>query len=207
MKPKPRIAVLVSGNGSNLQAIIDQATRADFPAKIALVISNNEKAYALERAKRAHIPAVCLSHSGFSSREDHEIRMLEEIEKHQCHFVVLAGFMRLLSPLFVRKFPSRLINLHPSLLPAFKGAHAIEEAWNYGTRVTGVTVHFVDEQMDTGPIILQEVVAITPNLSLKELKDKIHQVEHHLLPAAIELLVTEKLEIVDRKVLIKTGEL
>jgi len=190
-----KIVVFVSGNGTNLQAIIDAISRGQIGAEAALVVCNNENAYALKRAEKAGVETFVLNHKGFKSREDYDKVIIEELEKKNIELVVLAGFMRLLSSHFVRKYRNRIINIHPSLLPAFKGTHGIKDAFESGARVTGVTVHFVDEELDHGPIILQEEVKIDANDTLKSLEDKIHKVEHRLYPKAIKLFVEGKLKI------------
>jgi len=190
-----KIVVFVSGNGTNLQAIIDAISRGQIGAEAALVVCNNENAYALKRAEKAGVETFVLNHKGFKSREDYDKVIIEELEKKNIELVVLAGFMRLLSSHFVRKYRNRIINIHPSLLPAFKGTHGIKDAFESGARVTGVTVHFVDEELDHGPIILQEEVKIDANDTLESLEDKIHKVEHRLYPKAIKLFVEGKLKI------------
>ena len=150
------IAVFVSGNGTNLQAVIDEVKTGRVNAKIALVVSDNDKAYALERAKKAGIETFVLKPKEFGkSREEYDKRIIEELEKRNVGLVVLAGFMRLVSGYFVKKYKNKIINIHPALLPSFKGTHGIKDALDYGVKVTGVTVHFVDEELDHGPIIMQ----------------------------------------------------
>lgn len=194
------IAVFVSGNGTNLEAVIDAISRGEIKAKIALVVSDNKDAYALVRAKKANIETFVLSPKDFKSREDYDKEIIKELEKRSVRLVVLAGFMRLLSPYFVRQYKNKIMNIHPALLPSFKGTHGIKDAFECGMEMTGVTVHFVDEELDHGPIILQETVSIDGNDTLETLEEKIHKVEHRLYPKAIGLFVEGKLKIEGRKV-------
>ena len=187
------IAVFVSGNGTNLQSIIDSAKRGDIKGKIALVISNNNDAYALTRAKQAGIETFILDHKGFGSREEYDTAISKELEKRDIGLIALAGFMRLLSPHFVKKYKGKILNIHPSILPDFKGTHGIKDAFEAGVAKTGVTVHFVDEELDHGPVILQETVAIEKGDTLDTLEEKIHKIEHRLYPKAIQMFVEGKL--------------
>jgi phosphoribosylglycinamide formyltransferase-1 len=170
------IGVLVSGGGTNLQALID----AGLP--LSAVASNRRDAYALTRARTAGIPVASFSLDCQPLREERDLVMATWLESHGVEFVVLAGYMHLLTPPFLRRFPGRIVNVHPSLLPAFPGAHPIEDALAAGVETTGVSVHFVDEGVDTGPIIAQEPVAIAPRETLLE---RVHAVEHRLLPRVV----------------------
>ena len=194
------IAGFVSGNGTNLQAIIDALSRGRIKAKIALVVSNKKDAYALARAKKAGIETFVLNHKKFKVREKYDKRIIEELKKRDVELIVLAGFMRLLSSYFVRQYRNRIMNIHPSLLPLFKGTHGIRDAFQAGVLETGVTVHFVDEELDRGPIILQEKVKIDKNNTLETLEKKIHKLEHKLYPEAVRLFVEGKLSIEKGKV-------
>ena len=187
------IAVFVSGSGTNLQAIIDAISRGEIKAKIAFIISDNKDAYALTRAKNAGIETFVLSPKGFKTREDYDKEIIKELQKRDVELVVLAGFMRLVSPHFVKIYKNRVMNIHPALLPSFKGTHGIKDAFEYGVKTTGVTVHFVDAELDHGPIILQKCVAIEENDTLESLEEKIHKVEHKLYPEAIRLFAEGKL--------------
>ena len=171
------IGVLVSGNGSNLQALID----AGLP--ITAVAANRKDAYALIRAREAGIPAATFGLDCHASREERDLMMATWLEEHEVELIVLAGYMHLLTPPFLRRFPDRIVNVHPSLLPAFPGAHAIADAIAAGVETTGVTVHLVDEGLDTGPVIRQEAVPVEPRETLEE---RIHAVEHRLLPQVVE---------------------
>jgi len=199
MTKRCRLGVLVSGNGSNLQAILDACGAKDFPAQVQLVISNKAEAFALERARKKGVAASVVSHRDFPSRESFEDRLIAALEDAKVDLVILAGFMRVLSPRFVRHFAGRILNVHPALLPSFPGTHAIEQAWNYGVRVTGVTVHVVDEGTDTGPIILQEPVVLDAKETLESLEEKIHSVEHRLFPEAIRLFAEGRLKFEGRR--------
>jgi phosphoribosylglycinamide formyltransferase-1 len=174
------IGVLVSGNGSNLQALID----ARLP--LAAVASNRRDAYALTRARHANIPLAVFSLDCHPDRAERDLLMAHWLESHDVDLVVLAGYMHLLTEPFLRRFPGRIVNVHPSLLPAFPGAHAIEAALAAGVETTGVTVHFVDEGVDTGPVIAQEPIAVAPRETLEE---RIHMLEHRLLPAVVHDLL------------------
>lgn len=202
MKEKNRLGVLVSGSGTNLQAILDATDKPDYPAEVALVISNIPNALALDRATKKNIPTVLVPHEKYPSREDFENEMIQHLDRIGVHLVVLAGFMRVLSPLFIRHYRNRILNIHPALLPAFPGTHAIQQAWDYGVKVTGVTVHFVNEGTDTGPIILQKELPFQEGEDLKKLEERIHTIEHQLYPEAIRLFCERKLEIKGRKVFI-----
>ncbi len=183
-----RLGVLVSGSGSNLQSIIDRLHLGPANIEVALVISDNSKAYGLTRAAETGIPTAVFPLADFRERAEHDRAVAEELKRYEVDLVVLAGYMMLVTPALLDCFPYRVINLHPALLPAFPGATPIEDTLNYGARVTGVTVHFVDEDTDTGPIILQEAVEIKYNDTVESLRGRIHEVEHRILPRAIELI-------------------
>lgn len=187
-----RVAVLISGNGSNLQALIDAAKAPGYPAQIALVISNNPDAYGLERAKAANIPARVISHKNYSTREGFDDGMQAVLSEHQIDLVCLAGFMRLLSASFVKRWQGKLLNIHPSLLPAFKGAHAVRDALAAGVSESGCTVHHVIEAVDAGEIILQERVPVLPGDTEATLHQRIHAAEHRIYPEALKLVTQSK---------------
>lgn len=186
---KRRVAVLISGNGSNLQALINASIKPDYPAEIALVISNKADAYGLKRAENASIPTIIINHKDFETRELFDARMHEALLTFDIEIVCLAGFMRLLSPDFVQKWHGRMLNIHPSLLPAYKGVDAIGQAFDAKEKATGVTVHYVTEEMDAGEIILQEEVEIFPNDTKETLAERIHKVEHRLYPEALHKIL------------------
>jgi phosphoribosylglycinamide formyltransferase-1 len=201
MNTKTRLAVFVSGSGSNLQAIIDAKIST---VEIALVFSNNPNAYALERIKKYGIASLVIDHTGYSSREDYEKEILRSMETYNIDLIALAGFMRILSPYFVSRFKNRIMNLHPALLPAFAGVNSVRQALEYGVKYTGCTVHFVDEGVDTGPIILQSVVPIFENDTEDSLLERIHEEEHRIYPEAIRLFSEGKLRIKGRRVSIES---
>ena len=195
-----KIAVFVSGNGSNLQALIDAQDLSG--GEIVLVVSDKPQARALERAEKAGIKTFILEAEGFDSREEYDEAIIEQLDKEGIEFIVLAGFMRILSEGFVDKYYGKIVNIHPSLLPAFKGTHGIKDAFEAGDSITGVTVHFVNSELDDGPIILQEEVDIEKEDTLESLEEKIHVVEHKLYPKAVRLFVGGKIKLVGRKVII-----
>lgn len=186
---RKRTAVLISGNGSNLQALIDAARAADYPAEIALVISNKITAYGLTRAKEANIPSVTIDHKTFPDRESFDRAMHAELTAHHIDIVCLAGFMRLLSDWFVHQWQGRMLNIHPSLLPLFKGAHAVRDALAAGAQKSGCTVHIVTPELDSGPTLLQAEVPVLPNDTEASLHQRIHEAEHALYPAALKEFV------------------
>jgi phosphoribosylglycinamide formyltransferase-1 len=197
------IAVLCSGSGTNLQAIIDQVKRGYIPARIAVVVSDNREAYALERAKAAGIEAIFVDPDAYKSREDFDRAIVKELKKRDIDLVALAGFMRILSPYFIKEYRHKILNIHPALLPAFKGVHGIKDALTYGVNVTGPTVHFVEEELDSGAIILQSPIEIAREDTEESLLKRVHAEEHKIYPKAIKLFVEGKLKLEGRKVHIK----
>lgn len=175
---KLKTAILISGSGTNLQALIDACKDADYPAEIVLVLSNKADAYGLARAKKAGIPTKIISHKDFSSREDFDKKMHEEIIASGAEFVCMAGFMRLLSGWFVEQWFDKLINIHPSLLPDFKGINAQKQALDAGVKLAGCTVHYVREEMDSGPVIVQKQVPVLPDDNVETLSARILEAEH-----------------------------
>jgi phosphoribosylglycinamide formyltransferase-1 len=194
------IAVLCSGNGTNLQAIIDAVRSGYIPARIALVVSDNKDAYALTRARDAGIETLILDKKDFRTREEFDREIVKHMRAKKVELVVLAGFMRLVSAYFVREFKNRIMNIHPALLPAFKGTHGIKDALDYGVKVTGPTVHFVDEELDHGPIILQRSVEIRDGDTEETLLERVHEEEHRIYPEAVKLFAEGKLKIEGRRV-------
>lgn len=199
MSHKTKIAVLVSGSGTNLQAIIDSSIES---CEIALVISNKHDAYALKRAEIACITSQVIDHKQYENREKFEEKLIECIDGTGVELIVLAGFMRVLTPLFVRHYKNRILNIHPALLPSFPGVNAAKQAFDYGVKYTGCTVHFVDDGVDTGPIVLQSIVSIEQNDTLDTLLEKIHAEEHKIFPQAVRLFCEGKLKIEGRKVVV-----
>jgi phosphoribosylglycinamide formyltransferase-1 len=179
------LGVLVSGNGTNLQAILDACAEGSLAARVACVISNRTDAMALERASRASVPALAIRHQTFENREAFDRALISALREHGAEWVVLAGFMRVLTPEFLRAFPGRIVNIHPSLLPAFPGVNSQRQAFEHGVKVTGCTVHFVDEGLDSGPIIAQRAVDVLPGDDLAALTERIHAAEHELLVSVL----------------------
>jgi len=194
------LGVLASGRGSNLQAILDACARPDFPAAVALVISDRERAPALDRARAAGVEALWLNPKDFGDREAYDGALVRELQARGVGLVCQAGWMRILSPVYIRAFRGRAINIHPSLLPAFPGLHAQRQAVEHGVKVAGATVHFTDEGVDTGPIIVQAAVPVEPGDSEDTLAARILSVEHRIYPEAIRLFAEGRLRIVGRKV-------
>ena len=195
-----KIGVLVSGRGSNLQAIIDRIADGYLPLEIAVVISDFDDAYALERAKNAGIPTIAVVRKKCSGKEEFEAKIIAALEAAGCELVVLAGFMRILSADFVNHFEHRIINIHPAILPSFPGLHGQKQANDYGVKVAGCTVHFVDAGTDSGPIILQKVVPAYFEDDEDTLAARILVEEHKAMPEALKLWAEDKLEIIGRKV-------
>jgi phosphoribosylglycinamide formyltransferase-1 len=194
------VGVLISGRGTNLQALIDAQREQRLGGQIALVISNVEGAPGLERARQAGITALVRDHRG-RPREAFDSELVEELRAHGCDLVCLAGYMRLLSPLFISAFPSRVLNVHPALLPAFPGLEAQRQAWEYGVKVSGATVHIVDEGLDSGPIVLQEAVPVRDGETAESLAARILEVEHRLYPRAVRLMLSGRYRIEGRRVI------
>ena len=190
--PDAKLAVLISGRGSNLQSLIDACAAPDFPAEIALVISNRPKAAGLDRATKAGIPQTVIDHKDFQSREDFDKALDDALRMAKVDYVCLAGFMRMLTPEFVNDWRGRLVNIHPSLLPAFKGLHVHERMIDAGVKLAGCTVHFVSAEVDSGPIIGQAAVPVLPEDTAETLAARILEQEHKLYPACIRLLAETK---------------
>jgi phosphoribosylglycinamide formyltransferase-1 len=191
-----KVGVLISGRGSNLMAILAAVQSGSLDAEISVVVSNRAQAGGLDKAAAAGIPTEVLSHGDFSDREAFEAALADVLSGYGVEVVVLAGFMRLLGPSFLSRFEHRVLNIHPSLLPAFPGLNAHEQALAYGTRVSGCTVHFVDEGTDSGPIIDQVVVPVLPDDSVDDLSARILVQEHRVLPRALGWLLTGRLELI-----------
>lgn len=188
-QPGRRIGVLVSGRGSNLQAIIDAVAAGRLSATIAVVLSNKADAGGLERAARAGIETAVLEHTAYPSREAYDAALVSELRQRDIDLVCLAGFMRLLSPVFIEAFPNRILNIHPSLLPAFPGLHAQTQAWEHGTKVAGATVHIVTPELDAGPIVLQATVPVEEDDTADSLAARILIEEHRIYPEAIGIVL------------------
>ncbi len=187
-------AVFVSGNGTNLQAIIDAVNQGRIRGKLGLVVSNNPQAFALKRAQKAKIKAVIINPKDFLDKQCFEEAVYGCLRKEKIDFIVLAGFMRILSPFLIKKYRHKILNVHPSLLPAFPGAHAIKDAFESKVKQTGVTIHFVEVNVDSGPIILQEPLTVSPADTLVTLEAKIHKIEHRIYPKAIDAFIRGRIK-------------
>ncbi len=201
-----RIAVLASGRGSNFQAIIDAIQDGKIPARCVALITDNPKAYAVERAGIAHIPARIIDYATFPTREIYERALLSTMQEVDADLYVLAGYMRIVGAGIVHAFPGKMMNIHPALLPSFTGLHAQRQAVNYGVKVSGCTVHFVDESLDGGPVILQRCVAVQEGDDEDSLSDRILQHEHECFPEAIRLFCEDRLVIVGRQVIVRSPD-
>jgi phosphoribosylglycinamide formyltransferase-1 len=197
------IGVLISGGGTNLQSIIDAVETRKLDAKIQLVLSNKADAFGLERARKHGIATEVLDHKAFAGREAYDQAVVDLLRARGVELVVLAGFMRLLSPVFVKAYSNRIMNIHPALLPAFPGLHVQKKAVEHGVRFAGCTVHFVNEECDEGPIIIQAVVPVFPGDTEDTLAARILQQEHRIYPRAIQLYAEGRLAVVGRKVLVE----
>jgi len=198
-----RIGVLVSGRGSNLQALLDAESCGELSGQIVVVICNKSQAFALERARKAGVPTVLVTKSEFPNREDFDEQVAEVLRSYKVDLVVLAGFMRMLTEQFISAFQNKIINVHPSLLPAFKGVKAQWQAIEYGARVSGCSTHFVTFEMDSGPIILQKAVPIFPEDTGETLAERILPEEHRILVKSVRHYCEDKLRIDGRQVIIR----
>ena len=194
------IAVFCSGNGTNLQAIIDAQKKGHITADLKLVVSDAPDCYALQRAKNAGIKTLVVERKDFKSKKEFEEEILKNLRKEKIGLIALAGYMWLLSSNFIKEYENKILNIHPALLPSFKGAHGIKDAFLYGVKVTGVTVHFVTSEMDAGPIILQVPVIVMEDDTEETLSEAIHREEHKIYPRAIQLFVEGRLKIEGRRV-------
>ncbi len=196
-----RLGVLISGRGSNLQAIIDATREGRLNATIAVVLSNRADAGGLDRARKAGIEAVHLDHQAYPSRDAYDLELVAAIRSRDVRLVCLAGFMRLLGPTFVDAFPDAILNIHPSLLPAFPGLDAQHQAWEHGVKVSGATVHLVTKELDAGPIVLQSTVEVREDDTAQTLAARILVEEHKLYPEAIQLVLDGRIRVEGRRVL------
>lgn len=199
------IAVFCSGQGTNLQAIIDAVKCRQIKANLSLVVCDNPKAYAIQRAKKAHVEVALVDPREFPTRKKLEGEIIRHLKRKKIGLIALAGFMRVLSPQFVREYKNRILNIHPALLPSFRGAHAIKDALSYGVKITGPTVHFVTEAVDSGPIILQAACPVKDRDTEENLLARVHKLEHKIYPKAIELFAEGRTKVVGRKVKILLG--
>lgn len=187
-----RIAIFASGSGTNFQAIVDAVKKGDIQAEVALLVCDRPQAKVIERAMREHVPIFVFNPKQYETKQQFEREILQQLQQKEIDLVVLAGYMRLIGPTLLQAHQNRIVNIHPSLLPAFPGKDAIGQAYRYGVKVTGVTVHYVDEGMDTGPIIAQRALYIDDGEPLESVERRIHEIEHVLYPQVIQQLLTEK---------------
>jgi len=196
-----KLAVFVSGSGTNLENLADRIQKGELRnCKIELVVSDNPRALALKRIQRFNLESKVFERKSFNSKAEFEAVIVGSLKEKRIDYVVLAGFMRILSPDFIKAYRWRVVNIHPALLPEFPGAHAIQDAWSAQAKETGATVHFVDEGVDTGAVILQKKVMVDTGETLESLERKVHTVEYEIYPQAIQWLVDEKLKVVNGKV-------
>lgn len=200
---KAILGVLCSGRGTNLQSIMAAVASGQIPAEIGIVLTDKPEAKALDRAEKAGLAHVCVDRRQCASKQEFEEKLVKALQEAGVTLVILAGFMRILSPYFVQKFKGRILNIHPSLLPSFGGAHAHRDVLAYGVKVSGCTIHFVDEGMDSGPIILQDTVPVLDDDTEDTLAARVLEKEHVLYPRAIELYLKDKLQIEGRQVKIR----
>lgn len=194
------VAVLISGRGSNFLALHEAMERGEVPAKIVLVISNNADAAGLEKARALRLPTLCIPHRLDPSREAHEAKLMRELDSAKVEWICLAGYMRLLGAAFINRYPQRILNIHPSLLPAFPGLDAQQQAIDHGVKVSGCTVHLVDEQLDHGPIVLQRSVGLRSGDNAGSLSSRILREEHRAYPRALGRLLTEPWKVEGRRI-------
>jgi len=197
------VGVLASGRGTNLQAIIEAIKEGKIEGRISIVISDNRDAFALKRAKQNNIETEYISFKSFKNREDYDKEIIKILEEKKIDLVVLAGYMRILSSYFIKIYKNRIMNIHPALLPSFPGLHAQRQAVEYGVKISGCTVHFVEEGVDSGPVILQKAVEVKDDDTEESLAERILKEEHQIYPRAIQLFCQGRLIIKDRKVFIK----
>lgn len=202
MNSPGKIAVLISGRGSNMRSIVEACKREFINAKVTLVLSNRAEAPGLEFARSENIESVVLPHKAFPVREDYDRQVVDILHQKQVDLICLAGFMRLLSSVFVTAFPNRIMNIHPALLPSFPGLHAQRQAVEYGVKVTGCTVHFVDEGLDSGPIILQKTLEVKPDDTEETLSERLLPLEHAAYVEAVKLFFENRVHVENRKVVI-----
>lgn len=200
MSKKIKLGILISGRGSNLQSIIDASKKGMIDAEIAIVISDKNDAYGLVRAKENDISTLFLSPKDYRNREDFDKKVVEELNKYKVDLVLLAGFMRIVTSVLIEPFKNRIMNIHPALLPSFPGLDAQKQALEYGVRFSGCTVHFVEEGMDEGPIIIQAVVPVMDSDAVDSLSERILKYEHKIYPIAVQLFAEGRLKVEGRKV-------
>ena len=192
---KLKIGVLISGSGTNLQSFIDEIAAGNLDAEIALVVSSRPNAYGIQRAQAANIPVLVMSKDEYANPEAADAKIVSALQQAGAQYVFMAGYMRMVTPVMLNAFPNRVVNLHPALLPSFKGAHGIQEAFDAGVKYTGVTVHFANAEYDKGPIIAQEPVVVLEDDTVDTLEARIHEVEHRLYPATAQLIAQGRVSV------------
>ena len=200
MSAKKNIAILASGNGTNFQALAKAIKKQKLKARIKLLVTDKRNSFVRIRAKNLDIKDVFVNPKEFKSDLEFDKSIVKILKKEKIDLVILAGYMKIISPFFVKSFSNKILNIHPAILPAFKGTRSISRAFKYGCKVTGVTVHFIDEKVDHGPIILQETVEIKKGMSREKLEKKIHKLEHKLYPQALKLILDKKVKVSGRDV-------
>ena len=200
MSAKKNIAILASGNGTNFQALAKAIKKQKLKARIKLLVTDKRNSFVRKRAKNLDIKDVFVNPKEFKSDLEFDKSIVKILKKEKIDLVILAGYMKIISPFFVKSFSNKILNIHPAILPAFKGTRSISRAFKYACKVTGVTVHFIDEKVDHGPIILQETVEIKKGMSREKLEKKIHKLEHKLYPQALKLILDKKVKVSGRDV-------
>ncbi len=200
MTDKLKIGVLLSGSGTNLQAIIDAVAQEELPVEIVHVLSSRPDAYGIERARTAGIPVTVFDRTVYEDREAADGRIAAIMAEAGAEYLVMAGYMRKLTPVVLDAFPDRVLNLHPALLPSFKGAHAIQDAWDAGVKVTGVTVHLANEDYDKGPIVAQRAVSVLPGDDIDALEARIHEVEHEIYPTVLRAIAEGRMTMDEQRI-------
>ena len=197
---KKNIAVLASGNGTNFQALVKAIAKQKIKAKVKVLITDKKNSFVRERARNLVIEDVFIDPRKFKSDLAFDKKIIEILKKEKIDLVILAGYMKIISPFFIKNFNNKIVNIHPSLLPAFKGTNSIKRAHRYGCKITGVTIHFIDKEIDHGPIILQKTIKIEAGMNEKTLEKKIHNLEHKLYPKALKLILNKKIKVKGRHV-------
>jgi len=198
MTKKKNIAVLASGNGTNFQALVKAISKQKIKAEIKILITDKKNSFVRKRARNLAIEDIFIDPNKFKSDLDFDKKIIEILKKEKIDLIILAGYMKLITPFLIKNFNNKIINIHPSLLPAFKGTNSIKRAYSYGCKVTGVTIHFIDQEIDHGPIILQETIKIEKGMSEETLTKKIHNLEHKLYPQALKLILDKKVKVKGR---------
>ena len=192
-----KIGVLVSGSGTNLQAIIDAIHAGEVDAEIVLVVASRPDAYGITRAELVHIPTLVMNKDLYQNKESADQLIVEKLKEAGAEYVFMAGYMRMVTPIILDAFPNKVVNLHPALLPSFKGAHGIKDAFDAGVKVTGITVHFANAEYDKGPIIAQEPVRVLEDDTLETLETRIHEAEHELYPKGVQLIAEGRVSVTE----------